>query len=191
MIAGAGELLLLGCGKMGGALLRGWLAEGLPADRVTVMDPRPPEWLIELTGQGLCLNALPQTPPDIAVIATKPQIMAQALPDMAEYGNGPTLFLSIAAGTPISVFETMLGANTPVVRAMPNTPAAVGAGITALVANAQVAAGQLAQVQALMGAVGDTVLLEDEDQMHAVTGLSGSGPGLCFRHGRGDDCSRP
>lgn len=179
MNVGAG-LLLLGCGKMGGALLRGWLAKGLAPDQVTVLDPHPSDGLSELQASGLRLNVQPDTPPTIAVVATKPQIMADAIPGIAAFGNGPTLFLSIAAGTPISTFEDMLGANTPVVRAMPNTPAAIGAGITALVANAQVTPDQLFFAERLLAAVGQTVLLENEEQMHAVTALSGSGPAYVF-----------
>lgn len=180
MDMGAGGLLLLGCGKMGGAMLRGWLAKGLSPDQVTVLDPRPADWLCELQAKGLRLNVQPDTPPAIAVIATKPQIMGDAIPGIAAFGNGPTLFLSIAAGTSIATFEDMLGLETPVVRAMPNTPAAIGAGISALVANEQVTADQLGLAERLLAAVGETVLLDCEEQMHAVTALSGSGPAYVF-----------
>ena len=102
----------------------------------------------------------------------------EALPRLAALGNGDTLFVSIAAGTPIRSFEAALGARTPIVRAMPNTPAAVGRGITALVANAHAGARDLAE--ALMRAVGQTVRLDDEAQMDAVTAVSGSGPAYVF-----------
>lgn len=180
MQVGKGGLLLLGCGKMGGAMLRGWLAKGLAPDRVTVLDPHPADWLLDLQAKGLRLNVQPDIAPAIAVIATKPQIMADAIPGIAAFGNGPTLFLSIAAGTLIATFEHMLGAKTPVVRAMPNTPAAIGAGITALVANAQVTPDQMALADQLLAAVGETILLDKEEQMHAVTALSGSGPAYVF-----------
>lgn len=171
---------MLGCGKMGGAMLRGWLANGLTPDQVTVLDPHPAEWLTDLQIQGLRLNTQPDTPPAIAVIATKPQIMADAIPGVAAFGNGPTMFISVAAGTLISTFESILGPETPVVRAMPNTPAAIGAGITALVANPHVETDQLHLAEQLLGAVGEVVLLDHEEQMHAVTALSGSGPAYVF-----------
>ena len=177
---GSGGLLLLGCGKMGGAMLRGWLAQGLAPDQVTVLDPYPAEWLTALEADGLRLNVQPETAPAIAVIATKPQIMAEAIPGVSAYGNGPTVFISVAAGTLMATFEDMLGAQTPIVRVMPNTPAAIGAGISALVANDNVAQTQMDLAEELLGAVGDTVRLDREEQMHAVTALSGSGPAYVF-----------
>lgn len=177
---GNGGLLLLGCGKMGGAMLRGWLAQGLAADQVTVLDPYPADWLVELEADGLRLNKQPEVAPDIAVIATKPQIMADAIPGVAAFGNGATMFISVAAGTLISTFEEMLGDKTPIIRVMPNTPAAIGAGISALVSNDSVSSGQMALAEELLAAVGQTVLLDNEEQMHAVTALSGSGPAYVF-----------
>jgi pyrroline-5-carboxylate reductase len=180
MNIGERGLLLVGCGKMGSALLRGWLNAGLSPDQVTVLDPHPSDWLTGLVSQGLKLNTPPTEPPSVAVIATKPQIMSQAIPGLGSFGNGPTLFISIAAGTMISTFEALLGNQTPVVRTMPNTPAAVGAGITALVANADTSSEQLKLAEQLMQSVGETVILDDEEQMHAVTAISGSGPAYVF-----------
>ncbi len=180
MNVGDNGVLLLGCGKMGSALLRGWLEAGLLCDQVTVIDPRPSDWLLGLQDKGVILNKLPEKAPSVAVIATKPQIMSEAIPDVKAYGNGVTLFISIAAGTLIETFETLLGAETPIVRAMPNTPAAVGKGITALVSNRNVGASQLATAETIFATVGDTVLLQGEEQMHAVTALSGSGPAYVF-----------
>ncbi len=173
-------LVLLGCGKMGSALLEGWLRQGLALSAVWVAEPRPSAWLKGLAGKGLHLNdALPDAPA-IVLIAVKPQMMADALPGLAGLGGGGTLFVSIAAGTPIEALERMLGAGTPVIRAMPNTPAAVGRGITALVGNAAVPDTDLALAEALLGAVGQTVRLADEGQMDAVTAVSGSGPAYVF-----------
>jgi pyrroline-5-carboxylate reductase len=107
-------------------------------------------------------------------------MMGAALPTLKGYGNGATLFVSVAAGTTIAAYEAMLGAATPVVRAMPNTPAAVGRGISAIVGNAAATAAHLDQAEALLRAVGQVVRLESEDQMDAVTGLSGSGPAYVF-----------
>lgn len=173
-------LLLLGCGKMGTALLDGWLASGLAPASVTVLEPKPSPRLETLAARGLRLNADIPPRPAAAVLAVKPQMMGDALPRLAALGNGDTLFLSIAAGTPIRSFEAALGARTPIVRAMPNTPAAVGRGITALVGNAHAGSGALDLAEALMRAVGQTVRLDDEAQMDAVTAVSGSGPAYVF-----------
>lgn len=180
MNVGDRGLLLLGCGKMGSALLAGWLKSGVRHSSIMVLDPRPSEWLMGLTNVGLKLNEQPDTPPSVAVIATKPQIMADALPGLRDYGGGATLFVSIAAGTLISTFEELFGPNTPVIRTMPNTPAAVGAGISALVANTATTSDQLHLAERLMQSVGETVVLDREDMMHAVTAISGSGPAYVF-----------
>lgn len=171
-------LVLLGCGKMGSAMLEGWLAQGLPAASVWVVDPHPSDWLKGLSGLNLN-TALPEDPA-LVLIAVKPQMMAEALPQLAALGGGGTLFVSVAAGTPIAFYENVLGAGTPVIRAMPNTPAAIARGITALVGNAQASAAHMDLAEALLSAVGQTVRLQDEGQMDAVTAVSGSGPAYVF-----------
>jgi pyrroline-5-carboxylate reductase len=173
----AGGLVLLGCGKMGSAMLAGWLGRGLPPTSVWVMDPVPSDWL---QGQGVHLNeTLPETPA-LVLVAVKPQMMAEALPTLQAMGNGSTVFVSVAAGTPISYFEDVLGAQTPIVRAMPNTPAAISRGITAIVGNAAAGAAALDEAEALLSAVGEVVRLTEEAQIDAVTGVSGSGPAYVF-----------
>lgn len=179
MISLNGSLLLVGCGKMGGALLRGWLKAGIKPSQIAVFAPRPADWLLALTAEGLHVNEMPEAV-DAVVVATKPQAVSQVLDGLSPLGNGDTLFVSIAAGTPIQTFQDLLGPKTPVVRAMPNTPAAIGAGITALIASPEVNSTQSALSEALMQAVGKTVLLSSEEQMHAVTALSGSGPAYVF-----------
>jgi len=175
---GQSGLVLLGCGKMGSAMLRGWMAGGLKPDTIWILDPQPAPWVSAL--EGIHLNeALPERPA-VAVVAVKPQIMAEALPALTPLGNGTTVVLSIAAGTPIATFEKTLGAQTPVVRAMPNTPAAIGRGITALIGNAHAGESGLALAEALLAAVGQTVRLSSENQMDAVTAVSGSGPAYVF-----------
>ncbi|PJE31855.1 pyrroline-5-carboxylate reductase [Pseudooceanicola antarcticus] len=170
-------LVLLGCGKMGSAMLAGWLKRGLPASSVWVLDPHPSDWL---TSTGVHVNAgLPEAPA-VALIAVKPQMMGDALPGLQSFGNSDTLYLSVAAGTPISAFETAFGAESPVIRAMPNTPAAVGRGITAIIGNAHAGADKLDLAEELLLAVGQVVRLEDEGQIDAVTGVSGSGPAYVF-----------
>ena len=170
-------LVLLGCGKMGSAMLAGWLDRGLPASSVWVIDPNPSDWV---QAQGIHLNATLPAKPAIVLVAVKPQMMGDALPTLTALGNGSTLFLSVAAGTPISAFEAVLGSETPIIRAMPNTPAAVGKGITALIGNTRTYAAQMDLAEALVAAVGQVVRLEREDQMDAVTGVSGSGPAYVF-----------
>lgn len=170
-------LVLLGCGKMGSAMLAGWLAQGLPASSVWVQDPNPSDWL---SATGVHLNdALPATPA-IVLIAVKPQMIADALPTLAARGDGETVFVSVAAGITIARLEAILGARTPVIRAMPNTPAAISQGITALVGNPHADATALNEAEALLAAVGEVVRLSDEAQMDAVTGVSGSGPAYVF-----------
>lgn len=170
-------LVLLGCGKMGSAMLEGWLAQGLAAAAVHVIDPAPSDWL---KGTGVALGGAVPERPAVLLVAVKPQVMAAALPQFAQLGGGATLVLSVAAGVGLAAYEAAFGAGTPVVRAMPNTPAAVGRGITALVANDAAGDAGLALAEALLAAVGQTVRLDSESQMDAVTGLSGSGPAYVF-----------
>ncbi|MEO1687231.1 MAG: pyrroline-5-carboxylate reductase [Pseudomonadota bacterium] len=172
-------IVLLGCGKMGGAMLEGWLAGGLPPSRVCVIDPAPTDRLQALAAEGLALNpdALPRA--DVCLLAVKPQFMADALPAVAALAAQGALFVSVAAGLTIRWFEAALGPAS-IVRCMPNTPAAVGKGITALFANDAAGEAGLAAAETLLSAIGETVRLEAEGQMDAVTGVSGSGPAYVF-----------
>lgn len=170
-------LVLLGCGKMGSALLAGWLEAGLPAASIRVIEPNPTDWL---KGTGVRLNEGIPPAPAVALLAVKPQMMGAALPALQALGNGGTLFVSIAAGTTIAAFEAALGDRTPIVRTMPNTPAMVGRGITAIVGNAHATPAHLALARDLMAAVGQVVELAGEDQIDAVTAVSGSGPAYVF-----------
>jgi pyrroline-5-carboxylate reductase len=170
-------LVLLGCGKMGSAMLAGWLARGLRPGSVWVLDPHPSDWVKSL---GLHLNSGLPDDPAVVVIAVKPQMMEQALPSLVLLGGGGTLFISIAAGITLARFEAVLGAQTPIVRTMPNTPAAIGRGITALIGNAQVDEAGMQMAESLLSAVGQTLRLQDEGQMDAVTAVSGSGPAYVF-----------
>ncbi|SFA96734.1 pyrroline-5-carboxylate reductase [Poseidonocella pacifica] len=170
-------LVLIGCGKMGSAMLRGWIDGGVPPEAVWVRDPSPAPWLSEA---GIRVNApLPETPA-VVLIAVKPQMMTEALPDLAAMGGGATLFISVAAGTSLATFERHLGSKAPIIRAMPNTPAAIGQGITAMIGNDRAGEGHLDLAEKLLRAIGEVVRLEAEEQMDAVTGLSGSGPAYVF-----------
>ena len=171
-------IVLLGCGKMGSALLAGWLKKGISPSAVTVVDPYPSDWLKSLP---VHLGSAPiERRPAVCLLAVKPQVALKAMECVSDYGGGETLIVSIMAGLPISVFETVFGPSTPIVRTMPNTPAAIGHGITALAGNQDATSADLALVEQLMSAVGETVRLETESLMDAVTALSGSGPAYVF-----------
>lgn len=170
-------LVMLGCGKMGSAMLAGWLERGLAPAAVHVIDPHPSDWL---RAQNVTINARLPTDPAVLMIAVKPQMMAAALPQVAGFGGGATLILSIAAGTPIAAYEAAFGPGTPVIRSMPNTPAAVGKGITAIIGNAGARPADLDMAEGLLSAIGQVVRLSDEGQIDAVTGVSGSGPAYIF-----------
>ncbi len=173
-------LVLLGCGKMGSAMLEGWLDKGIRPAAVTVIDPYPSRRLEDLAAEGLRLNAGLPDNPAVCILAVKPQMMGDALPQVGDAARGDTIVLSIAAGTSIGYFERMLGDHVRIVRAMPNTPAAVGRGITAITGNARVDGAALDLAEELLRAVGQVVRVEDEAQMDAITGVSGSGPAYVF-----------
>ena len=181
----AARLLLVGCGKMGGALARGWLAAGARADNILAVEPAPEAAAAfpdspRPTFAGSLDNAPPGFGPDVIVFAVKPQVMDEAVPPYARFAGSGAVFLSIAAGTPIRFFETHLGPAAPIVRSMPNTPAAVGRGVTAAICNANVAPEGRALCEALLRAVGEVVWVTDEAEIDAVTAVSGSGPAYVF-----------
>lgn len=178
------KLLLVGCGKMGSALLQGWLAEGLPAADVVVVepafDPARLDRAADLTVAGTPDQVPEDFRPAVIVFAVKPQSMPDVVPRYARFREGRPLFLSIAAGTKIGFFESGLGADAAVVRVMPNTPAAIRRGMSVLTANANVSEAQRALAGRLMAAAGACAWLEDEELMDAVTAVSGSGPAYVF-----------
>lgn len=179
-----GSLLLVGAGNMGLALLSGWLARGLPASSVLVQDPSPPPAAREfLAAHAIAPKAgfdrLP-APPAVILMAVKPQIMADVLPQIAGHVGPETVVLSIAAGKTITSFERALPPGTAIVRAMPNTPASVGRGITVAVPNARVNDAQRRACDSLLAAVGEVAWAEAEVDLDAVTAVSGSGPAYVF-----------
>ena len=184
MNALAGPVLLVGSGKMGTALLSGWLDHGLLKSDVLVVEPAE-AGRDAVTGLGVEAVA---SPDDISergafravIFAVKPQMMADVLPAYRGVVAEGVLVMSIAAGTTIGRFEQAFGPETAVVRAMPNTPAAIGRGTTALVANSRVEREQRDLAEAMMAAVGDVHWLDDEAHMHAVTAMSGGGPAYVF-----------
>ncbi len=172
-------LVLVGCGKMGSAMLEGWLASGVAPDSVWILEPYPSERLIALQGEGLHLNAGLPDAPDICVLAVKPQLMRGSLQQLREIKSSSALYLSVAAGITLDTLAAELG-DSPIVRAMPNTPAAIGRGITAITGNARVTNENMQLAEALLSSIGEVVELDDESQMDAVTALSGSGPAYVF-----------
>ena len=176
----SGTILLAGAGKMGGAMLSGWLAQGLDATRVAVMEPHPSDEIRVLVSKGIRLNPSPGDLGGVAslVVALKPQTFRDAGPGLKAFAGSSTLVLSIMAGTPIAAIEQACGGS--VVRAMPNTPAAIGRGITVAVAAKRVSAAQRAAADALLRATGSVEWIDDETLMDAVTAVSGSGPAYVF-----------
>ncbi len=178
----ARPLVLVGAGKMGGALLAGWLARGLPPAAIRVLDPAPPPASADfLAAAGLAADA--SVPAGITagavVVAVKPQVIGAILPGLRPLLGRETVTLSIAAGTTLARLAAGLG-TAAIVRSMPNTPAEIGRGITVAVANARVTAAQRALVSGLLAAAGEVEWVEDEGLIDAVTAVSGSGPAYVF-----------
>ncbi len=181
-----GSLLLVGCGKMGGALLGGWLERGVAPESVTVVEPQA-DLAARFAKRGVNAvtepgaippDAAPGAAPAVVVLAVKPQQMDAVLPGYARFARPGTVFLSIAAGKNIGYFEGHLGTGAAIVRAMPNTPAAVGRGMSVLCANARVSAAQRQTCGDLLAAVGETAWVDDEALLDPVTAVSdGSAPG--------------
>ena len=175
-----GTIVLAGAGKMGGAMLTGWLARGLDPKHVVVIEPYPSGEISALVTQGVRLNPSAGNVGAAAtlVVAVKPQTFREAGPALKPLVGPSTLVVSIMAGTPIAALEEVCGGS--VVRAMPNTPAAIGRGITVAVAANQVSAAQRAVADALLRATGSVEWVDDENLMDAVTAVSGSGPAYIF-----------
>jgi pyrroline-5-carboxylate reductase len=175
-----GKLLLVGCGKMGGAMLDGWLARGLAAADVIVAEPvealRPKKSGLRTVASTSEVSERPE----VVVLAVKPQSMDAVLPDLRRFGDEGAVFLSIAAGKTLTYFATHLGAAAKVVRSMPNTPAAVRQGITVATTAKGVSAAEKKRCHALLEAVGQVLWVDDEALMDPVTALSGSGPAYVF-----------
>jgi len=177
-------VVLVGAGNMGGALLKGWLAKGLDPQKVTVIDPSPPEpmrALLEEHGIG-SHAAVPQLNdvPYAIVLAVKPQLMDAVAPSLVPLLSAPTTVLSVAAGRTLASLAAHFPPGTPIVRSIPNTPAAVGRGITVAIANVSVAPAQRQLCDGLLAAVGEVAWVEDEALIDAATAVSGSGPAYVF-----------
>jgi pyrroline-5-carboxylate reductase len=177
-------IVLVGAGRMGGAMLKAWLRSGMNPEQIFVVDPGAPAETVALRdARGFSIAVEPEavtTTPGIIVIAVKPQQMDDVLPGLAHLMGGQTVAMSIAAGRTVQSIARHLGPNRPIVRAMPNTPAAIGRGMTVAFANADVTPEQARMCAELLGAVGEVAWVEDESLMDAVTAVSGSGPAYVF-----------
>ena len=178
------RLLLVGGGKMGSAMLAGWLARGMAPDQIVVVEPGAAAAALRAR-YGVAIEAGadavdPSFCPDTVVLAVKPQVMGEAAPPYRRYAGPDTLFLSIAAGKTIASFRPLLGEAAVIVRAMPNTPAAVGRGMSVCCAGRGVTAAQRALATALLEAVGEVDWVEEEGLIDAVTAVSGGGPAYVF-----------
>ncbi len=179
------KLLLAGCGKMGGAMLTGWLGATYKKSEIIIIEPNAATageiasrfGVATVTDPGKLAADLS---PEVIVFAVKPQVMDSVVPDYARFAGAGCVYLSIAAGKTIGYFESLLGSEAAIVRAMPNTPAAVARGITVACANGPVTNSQTRLCDALLGAVGEVAWSTDENQLDAVTALSGGGPAYVF-----------
>lgn len=179
-------LLLVGCGKMGTALLGGWLDSGILKAGVSIIEPsfrkgeNPFEEWDQVSAFDLPAKLSNTFRPEVVVFAVKPQILPEILSDYARFATNDTVFLSIAAGTPIALLESQLGARAAVVRAMPNTPAALRLGISVACPNSHVVTAQITICRALLEAVGEVHVVDNEGLLDAITAVSGSGPAYIF-----------
>jgi pyrroline-5-carboxylate reductase len=179
------DVILAGCGNMGFAMLRGWLDAGiLQPQYVFVVEPNA-ELRKRAADSGVHAfsdaSAMPRDlRPALIILAVKPQVMADVLPAYRSHAAAGATMVSIAAGTRIATIEDLLGAGTAVIRVMPNTPAAVGAGMMVMYANSAVGVSAMNFAKKLMAASGEVAEVADEALMDAVTAVSGSGPAYLF-----------
>jgi pyrroline-5-carboxylate reductase len=178
----AATIVLVGAGKMGSAMLDGWIGLGLDPARVAVIEPQPAPATAALAARGLRLNPDPRAvrDPAVIVIAVKPQVAAEVVPAAAPLVGPSSVVVSIMAGKTLASLEGALPRGTAVIRTMPNTPAAIGRGITVAVANARVSADQRDLAHRLLAATGAVEWVADEALLDAVTAVSGSGPAYVF-----------
>jgi pyrroline-5-carboxylate reductase len=176
-----GTLVLVGAGKMGGAMLEGWLTLGLDPAKVAILEPQPAPEIAALAARGVRINpALTSiTDASVVVIAVKPQVAADVVPPLKTLVRPDTVAVSVMAGKTLAFLEGALG-NTAIVRSIPNTPAAIGRGITVAVPNPKVTPSQRAISHDLLGSVGAVEWVADEALIDAATAVSGSGPAYVF-----------
>jgi len=174
------SLLLVGAGKMGGALLEGWLNLGLDPHRINIIDPAADARMMTLCQEKGIALAAPAAPPDVLVLAIKPQMLETVVPELLLLIDETTLILSILAGKTLANLEARFGEKKAIARAMPNLPASIGYGVTGVVANKAVTRAQHDMVDALLAAAGGVEWLGDENLIDALTAISGCGPAYVF-----------
>ena len=176
------RLTLVGGGNMGGAMLDGWLERGLPGANVEVVDPGPtPERRARWEAAGVDIVPAPgQDAPDVMVLSVKPQIVEDTIEATRESVEPRTVVVSVIAGVKLETLRSAYGLEARCVRAMPNTPAQIGRGVTVCCPTVEVADADRRRVELLMSAIGAVEWIEDEKLMDAVTGVSGSGPAYVF-----------
>jgi pyrroline-5-carboxylate reductase len=177
------SLVLVGAGKMGGAMLEGWIGSGLAGSKVAIIDPLPsPELVRYCEANGIAVNpaASSRESPDVLVLGIKPQMLDAAAPNLTGFVGDGTLVLSILAGKTIADLKDRLKGARAIVRAMPNLPASVGRGISGAIASPEVTQTQRAMADTLLSGVGQVEWVEREALIDAVTGVSGSGPAYVF-----------
>lgn len=174
-----GTLVLVGAGKMGGAMLEGWLALGLDPKRVAIQEPQPAPDIAALAARGVRINPLSVDDASVIVIAVKPQVAGDVVPKLKSLVRPGTVAVSVMAGKTLAFLEGALG-DCAIVRSIPNTPAAIGRGITVAVPNAKVSAAQRALSHTLLSSVGAVEWVDDEGLIDAATAVSGSGPAYVF-----------
>lgn len=176
-----GRVLLVGAGKMGGAMLEGWLDLGLEPAKAAVIDPGPPpEVATLLEKRGVALNPLNGGPPAVMLLAVKPQVAGDVLAKVAPLAGPQTLVVSVMAGKTLGFLEAAFAPGTAVVRSIPNTPAAIGRGMTVAVANATVTPEQMTIADALLRSTGGVEWVDEEGLIDVATAVSGSGPAYVF-----------
>jgi pyrroline-5-carboxylate reductase len=176
------SVLLIGAGRMGGALLKGWLKTGLKS--IAVVEPKPSAELRKLAAaEKIALFAAPsqvRQKPSVCIVAIKPQVLKGEAPALADFAEHGALMISIAAGTSVAALTKAWGKKARVIRAMPNTPGAIGAGITGLYAAKGATGADKKRAAALLSALGETIWVTKENLIDSVTAVSGSGPAYLF-----------
>jgi pyrroline-5-carboxylate reductase len=179
----SGTLVLIGAGKMGGAMLEGWLKAGLPPTQIVALDPNPPTEVLQvITANGIRHNpdVTSINNAEVVLVAVKPQIMDDVLAKLTSLAASKPLVLSVVAGKTIRRLTDFFGPDAAVIRTIPNTPAAIGRGITAMAANENVSAAQADLAEKLLSSIGEVVRVPAEEQIDWVTAVSGSGPAYVF-----------
>jgi pyrroline-5-carboxylate reductase len=175
----SGTLVLVGAGRMGGAMLQGWIALGIDPAKVVVLEPQPSRELINLTARGLRLNPEKCGEASVITIAVKPQVADEVVPALAPWVGPSSIVLSIMAGRTLRGLARALP-EAALIRAMPNLPASIGRGITVAVPNPRVSERHRDLAETLLGAIGAVEWVDDEGLLDAVTAVSGSGPAYVF-----------